>query len=250
MKETLLKRSSLIKLFTLIITLVFGVEFFLMYLLEYFLGEDATHLAESLTDAFILSLVLSPVLYFFAFRFLVKEIKSNEDLGTRYKYLFQFSQDAIMTLSPPDWKFTDGNPATLKIYGLKSEEELRSITPGDVSPEHQPDGQLSSVKAKAMIELAMEKGNNTFEWVHKKLNGPEFLANVTLTKIEIGGQTILQAVVRDITNEKSSSESIKKSVEETKKALDEAQRLNNLMVGRELEMLKLKKEISELKAGK
>jgi C4-dicarboxylate-specific signal transduction histidine kinase len=40
---------------------------------------------------------------------------------------------------------------------------------------------------------------------------------------------------------------LEKSEKKTKTALSEAERLNNLMVGRELEMLKLKKEVSELR---
>ena len=115
----------------------------------------------------------------------MNSIKRREG-DKKYKYLFENSKDAVMTIYPPDWKFSDGNPASIKIYGLKDIDELRKINPGDVSPERQPDGELSSEKSKEMINLAIEKGSNSFEWVHKKLNGPEFLAKVSLVKVEIG----------------------------------------------------------------
>ena len=165
----------------------------------------------------------------------------------KYKYLFDYSQDAIMTISPPDWKFTDGNSATLRMFGLKDNEELTTIAVGDLSPKYQPDGKPSGNKAKAMIDVAMTEGFNSFEWTHKKLNGPEFFANVFLTKVNMGRDAFLQAVVRDITEIKKSAGLIKKSEEEAKKALAESERVNKLMVGRELEMIKLKKEISRFK---
>ena len=55
-----------------------------------------------------------------------------------------------------------------------------------------------------MIEEAVEKGAHTFEWMHKKKNGPEFLAKVFLVKVEIFGNVFLQAVVTDITKQKES----------------------------------------------
>ena len=179
----------------------------------------------------------------------MNNIKRREG-DKKYKYLFENSKDAVMTIYPPDWKFSDGNPASIKIYGLKDIDELRKINPGDVSPERQPDGELSSEKSKEMINLAIEKGSNSFEWVHKRFNGPEFLAKVSLVKVETGKDVFLQAVVHDITEERKSFESIKESEEKLKKMLDESERSNRLMVGRELEMINLKKEIAELKNKK
>jgi len=79
------------------------------------------------------------------------------------------------------------------------------------------------------------------------LNGSEFLATVLLTKINIGNEEFLQALVRDITEQKMSEEKLKKAAAEMKKNLAVSERANKLMVGRELEMIKLKKEINELK---
>ena len=49
---------------------------------------------------------------------------------------------------------------------------------------------------------------------------------------------------------KERTEALEKSEVESKKTLVESERANKLMVGRELEMVKLKKEIDELKAKK
>ncbi len=129
------------------------------------------------------------------------EKKQRED-GEKYRSLFETSHDAIMTLEPPDWSFTAGNPATIKMFGCENEADFTSKQPWLLSPEYQPDGQISAIKAKEMIDRAVDLGSNYFEWVHKRLNGEEFPATVLLSRIELKGNALLQATVRDITGRK------------------------------------------------
>jgi len=136
------------------------------------------------------------------------ELKQAEE---RYKQLFESSNDAIMTLAPPTWQFTSGNPATVKMFGAKGEKEFTSLGPGDVSPQKQPDGQPSDKQAKAMIMKAMKEGSSFFEWTHKRLSGEEFPATVLLSKIKLGEKELLQATVRDISSEKKSKMLLKES---------------------------------------
>jgi PAS domain-containing protein len=172
--------------------------------------------------------------------------RKSFQIEKKYKYLFDSSNDAIMAINPPDWKYSAGNLATLRMFGVESVHELERLTPGVLSPERQPDGKLSSEKALEMINIAMDKGSNNFEWVHKKFNGPEFLTNVSLSKIGVGANAYLQVILRDITKEKVAVQMIKNSEEQVKKALAESERLNKLMVDRELKMIQLKKEKQDL----
>jgi len=116
----------------------------------------------------------------------------------KYRALYESSRDAIMILEPPTWQFTAGNRTALEMFGAKNEREFTSKKPYELSPEYQPDGKPSSAKALNMINLAMKKGSNFFEWTHRRLNGRDFPATVLLTKTEIGGKKVLQATVRDI----------------------------------------------------
>ena len=125
-----------------------------------------------------------------------------------YKLLYESSGDAMMTLEPPDWNFTDGNSAAIKLFNLKDEKQFTSLTPGDLSPEKQPDGQISSVRAKEMIDQAMREGSAFFEWTHKKYEGEDFLATVLLSRIETKDKTYLQATVRDITEDRKKDDLI------------------------------------------
>lgn len=166
--------------------------------------------------------------------------REAEKILERYKILYETSADAIMTLEPPEWRFTSGNPATIKMFNTQDEKEFISLGPGDLSPERQPDGQLSVDKSKQMIEKAMKEGSIFFEWIHKRYNGDDFPATVLLTKIKPDGEELLQATVRDISVQK-------KAEEDVGNKLAEIEKMNKLMIGRELKMVELKNEIAELK---
>jgi len=119
----------------------------------------------------------------------------------RYRALYVGSRDAIMITNPKKG-FVGGNPATLRMFGCRDEREFTTQSPANLSPEFQPDGQSSSAKAQEMMGIAAERGTHFFEWTHRRMDGTEFPATVLLSMIEIGGQAILQATVRDITLEK------------------------------------------------
>lgn len=129
-------------------------------------------------------------------------IEAKNDAEDKYRILYESSDDAIMILEPPSWLFTAGNNATVKMFRAKDEKEFTSKSPAELSPEKQPEGQLSENKAKIMIEKAMKEGSNEFEWTHKRITGEEFPAFVRLNKIRINNKDALQATVRDLSTER------------------------------------------------
>jgi PAS domain S-box-containing protein len=140
-------------------------------------------------------------------------LASNE---AKFRSLFDQSQDAIMTLDPPMWKFTSCNPSALKLFNVDSVDVFTSLGPWNFSPERQADGSLSSDKAKKMITLAMEKGNSFFEWTHQTITGQEIPCTVLLSRITEDSRFYLQATVRDISSEKK----LKQDILESKTYLD------------------------------
>ena len=149
-----------------------------------------------------------------------RELQTSE---MKFRTLYDSSQDAIMILLP-EKGFIAGNPAVVQLFGCKDEEEFTSCTPTDLSPEFQPGGTLSSVKAGEMMTIAMEKGSHFFEWSHKRMDGNPFFATVLLTCMELEGRKHLQATVRDITEQKRAEESLhaaKKTAEIANRAKSE-----------------------------
>ncbi|MCU0871807.1 MAG: GAF domain-containing protein, partial [Pirellulaceae bacterium] len=135
----------------------------------------------------------------------------------RYRTLYDSSRDAIMVLDP-ERGFLAGNPASVQLFGCRDEQQFTSCTPVDLSPEQQPDGALSLLKARQMIDIAMERGSHFFEWRHRRIDGTEFPATVLLARMELEGRRLLQATVRDITEEQRVAEALRAAKEEAEAA--------------------------------
>ena len=124
----------------------------------------------------------------------------------KYFSLFQNSRDAITIVEPPTWRFTYGNEAAVKLFGIKDAADLVTYEPWRLSPELQPDGELSSLKAQKMLQLAIQQGSHFFEWTHQSLTGEVIITEVTLTRINLNNQVFIQALTRDITPRKKMEE--------------------------------------------
>ena len=125
----------------------------------------------------------------------------------KYRTQFESSTDAIMLLD--DTGFFECNEATLETFGCKTQDEFLSKHPGDYSPPTQPGGENSVDLANKRIATAFKDGKSQCEWVHKRLDGTEFPADVTLTRMELDGKHVIQATVRDITERKRAEEKIR-----------------------------------------
>jgi PAS domain S-box-containing protein/putative nucleotidyltransferase with HDIG domain len=140
-----------------------------------------------------------------------RALELSED---RYRSLFEASHNAIMTLAPPNWNFTSGNPALIELFRLEDEGHFLTFKPWQLSPEYQVDGQRSEKKAQGMIQTAVEEGSNFFHWTHQRVDGEEFPATVQLTRVDLEGEYFLQATVRDISEQVRAEKFIKQQMED------------------------------------
>ncbi|MGO9269485.1 MAG: PAS domain S-box protein, partial [Terriglobia bacterium] len=124
---------------------------------------------------------------------------------TKFRSLYQSTADAVMLLDAKG--FLDCNKTTLAMFGCATVEDFCARHPADLSPPMQPCGTDSLTLANQRIATAMQKGSNHFEWVHKRTDtGETFPADVLLSAMELDGKSVLQAVVRDITERKRAEE--------------------------------------------
>ncbi|MCF8167384.1 MAG: PAS domain S-box protein [Rhodoferax sp.] len=129
-----------------------------------------------------------------------------------YRTLFETSTDAVMILDRNG--FVDCNPTAVRIFGASCRDEILSKHPSELSPESQSDGSESKLAADKRIEQALGDGSVSFEWTHKRIDtGKPFFANVLLSRMEVGGQILVQASVRDISERKALEESLQESRE-------------------------------------
>ena len=94
------------------------------------------------------------------------------------------------------------------MFRAKSEADFSSHMPWTLSPELQPDGRASDEKAREMMNTAMRESFCFFEWVHKRISGEEFFAEVLLSRVKQGEKIFLHALVRDVTERKQTEEKI------------------------------------------
>jgi PAS domain S-box-containing protein len=129
----------------------------------------------------------------------------------KYKTSFESSMDALMLLD--EKSFLDCNAKTLHLFGFSSVEEFSKKHPADLSPLLQPDGLSSLESAINHIQKAFCSGKESFFWIHKCTDGTTFPADVLLSRIALKNRVILQATVRDITEQKGAEEKLKEAEE-------------------------------------
>ena len=127
----------------------------------------------------------------------------------RYQDLFESSNDAIMILDKEG--FFDCNPKALEIFACPGKEKFTSLHPADLSPLMQPNKEKSLDLANRMIDLTMKKGTCSFSWVHQKFSGELFPAEVNMSRFSMAGRDVVQAVVRDVSDQVRAEEEALKS---------------------------------------
>lgn len=135
---------------------------------------------------------------------------------TKHRTLLESSRDAILTVDPTSSRFTSGNPAALKMFGAETEADLTAHGPADFSPGRQPDGRLSSERAREIIAAVMQTGTQFFEWQHRRLNGDDFFTDVLLTRIEWDGKPAIMATIRETTERKLAESALRQSEENSR----------------------------------
>ncbi|MBE9031043.1 AAA family ATPase [filamentous cyanobacterium LEGE 11480] len=117
----------------------------------------------------------------------------------RAKSLFEQSSDAMILLKPN--RIVQCNQAAARLFRI-SEAALLKLTPADLSPRYQPDGCLSSVKSAEICATVLQQNAQCFEWLNCRPDGTTFWSEVNMTYITYGGDSLVNAVIRDISDRK------------------------------------------------
>ena len=114
----------------------------------------------------------------------------------RYRNLFESAGDAIFVMDRD--RFVECNARTLELFRCTREEILGRF-PSAFSPPVQPDGRPSAVGVREHLDRARHRRVHTFEWRHRRGDGTDFDADVTLTAYTAAGVPYVLAIVRDVT---------------------------------------------------
>jgi len=175
-----------------------------------FIESLAQHITLALTNSTLLDQVQREL---YERRQAEKELHKKEN---KYRSLFETSNDAILIIN--ESKISDCNDRATSMFGLRK-EELIGKQPEHFSPEHQPNGMLSS-QLSDQVSIAIAQSNHTqFEWQFQRPDGVVFESEVNLNQIDLGDDRFLQATIRDITDRKRAEEDryrLMAAIEQTK----------------------------------
>jgi PAS domain S-box-containing protein len=149
--------------------------------------------------------------------FIVRDISERKKVekalqasDEKHRVLFENSPDAYLTIL--NGKYNDCNKAAENLL-CGARQQIIGQSPDALSPELQPDGELSEKAAANRMAQAIESGFISFEWVHRRFDGSDFLAEISIGVIQIDGQPALFTVMRDITKRKKIEEALRESEE-------------------------------------
>jgi diguanylate cyclase (GGDEF)-like protein/PAS domain S-box-containing protein len=183
-----------------------------------FLGFDRVSAKKTWTDDMIL--LIRMMAGFFASAFVQRKTEEKLQEGAlRYRTLFEYANDSIFLIK--DGIFIDCNSQTLRLFKC-SREEIIGCNPHELSSVVQPDGRPSQEKSNERIEAALAGKPQFFEWRYRTSDGDLFDADVSLNKIELGEEILIQAIVRDVTIRKKWEQAMKESEERYRSLFDDS----------------------------
>lgn len=142
----------------------------------------------------------------------------------KFRTIFDSTGDAIMLVK--DGTFIDCNKAALNIFNIETRAEFCTYRPEDISPPLQPNGIDSVIMAEGRMAEVVRDGSSFFEWNFLRKGGDEFPTEVLLTKMEIDGEPVFEATIRDISERKRADTMLLrryKELEQAHKDLKDAQ---------------------------
>ena len=152
---------------------------------------------------------------------LQQQLSHSED---KYRLLFESSYDAILLFK--NGKVVECNEKAIEFFRC-NREDLIGHSPTEFSPELQPDGTNSTLKAERLMREVLETGkSNTFEWKNSRKDGTLFDVEISVSRLIIDGEPYIQAFKRDITQRKQAQlakrheEVLRESVDQFRNFLD------------------------------
>jgi PAS domain S-box-containing protein len=135
------------------------------------------------------------------------ELSTSE---ARLRALVEHAPEAIVVFDGNTGRFLFGNEHACHLYGVPM-GKLTELSPADVSPELQVDGQRSDELARQKMDEALAGGTPVFEWIHRQPNGRLIPTEVRLLRLPSEGQNLIRASIIDNTERKRAESALRES---------------------------------------
>ncbi len=123
----------------------------------------------------------------------------REKTEEKYRLLFEHAYDAIIILRAG--VIVDCNLSTLKMFGVAAEKML-GLGPEEFSPPQQPGGEDSGPRIRQILQEVSAGRQQQLEWQCRRADGSCFDTEINVSQVTIGGEVLIQAIIRDVTDRK------------------------------------------------
>ncbi|MDG6773152.1 PAS domain S-box protein [Thiomicrorhabdus sp. ZW0627] len=112
-----------------------------------------------------------------------------------YDVLFASSKDALILLDAETGKIIDCSKAATQQLSTASCNDIIGNTLAELSPEHQPDGSLSTEFTKKHLQQALTHDSDIFNWHFKTDHNNETSSQITLQGVDYDGKKCVLATL-------------------------------------------------------
>ncbi len=142
----------------------------------------------------------------------------ERDHQEMFRALFEASGDAHLLVAYGG-SYLNANQAAAALFGFTDPAGLLAESPASLSPLLQRDGRASSELVIEHMRRTLDEGGDNFEWLHRRVDGSVFHADVLLTRVDIGGEPLIEATIRDISTRVTSEAALRATGAQLKEAL-------------------------------
>ncbi len=129
----------------------------------------------------------------------------------RYRMVMEHSPIPTVVVDLSSGRFIDANGSALAFYGV-DRPTLLAGSPGDFSPEYQPDGRFSGEAVQDNIARTLRGEAPYFDWVHLNAKGDRIPCTVHLAKLPGAGADQVIATITDRTEQIRNEETIRRAL--------------------------------------
>ncbi len=109
-----------------------------------------------------------------------------------------------------DLQIIDCNTTAYQLFGCEDKETyLRNFY--NLSPQYQPNGELTSDAMKRVMQKAFNEGFHKFEWLHHDINGNTLPVEVTLVRTYYKNEDMVLGYTRDLRELKATQELVEEA---------------------------------------
>ncbi|MGE5318570.1 MAG: response regulator [Hyphomicrobiaceae bacterium] len=159
----------------------------------------------------ILATLLASLVAVLVGRRMLTQTRQLETERKKYQTLFETNSDAVVILDENG--FTDCNPATLTLFGMDSVAAFLDTPISQLGAATQANGMSAHDYARQAIRQARNTGHAVMEWLGRRPDGTVFSAEIALHAMELEGEPVIQAIMRDV-SERRAAEAAKEAARE------------------------------------